>query len=31
VTENLEVYRLRLGDQRPFAIRADLRGADQRL
>lgn len=31
VTENLEIYRLRFGDTRPFAIRADLRGLEQRL
>ncbi len=31
VTENLEIYRLRFGDTRPFAIRADLRGAEQPL
>jgi soluble lytic murein transglycosylase len=31
VTENLEIYRLRFGDARPFAIRADLRGAEAKL
>jgi soluble lytic murein transglycosylase len=31
VTENLEIYRLRFGDTRPFAIRADLRGAEAKL
>jgi len=31
VTENLEIYRLRFGDDRPFAIRTDLRGAEARL
>lgn len=31
VTENLEIYRLRFNDARPFAIQADLRGAEQRL
>jgi soluble lytic murein transglycosylase len=31
VTENLEIYRLRFGDTRPFAIRADLRGGEAKL
>lgn len=31
VIENLEIYRLRFGDERPFALHADLRAYDQRL
>jgi soluble lytic murein transglycosylase len=31
VTENLEIYRLRFGDARPFAIGVDLRGDQARL